>query len=180
MVSSPLASPGKPYYIQHFMSPGKTSSESHAVLPVAKHRFPMLQGNSVKSILVTGTEPHTRNPFKFKIGEIFNITLYWSAKLIFKYYANKHLNTFSSVQFSRSVVYDSLRPHESQHARPPFPSPAPRVYSNSCPSSRWCHPAISSSVIPFSSYPQSLPASGSFPMSQLFAWGGQSIGVKFF
>ena len=72
----------------------------------------------------------------------------------------------------------SLRPHESQHARPPCPSPTPRVYSNSCPSSQWCHPAISSSVIPFSSCPQSLPASGSFPMSQLFAWGGQSIGVS--
>ena len=84
----------------------------------------------------------------------------------------------SSVQFSRSVVSDSLRPHESQHARPPCPSPTPRVYSNSCPSSQWCHPVISSSVIPFSSCPQSLPASGSFPMSQLFAWGGQSFGVS--
>ena len=79
----------------------------------------------------------------------------------------------SSVQFSRSVVSDSLRPHESQYARPPCPSPTPRVYSNSCPSSQWCHPAISSSVVPFSSYPQSLSASGSLPMSQLFAWGGQ-------
>ena len=79
---------------------------------------------------------------------------------------------FSSVQFSRSVVSDSLRPHESQHARPPCPSPTPKVYSNSCPSSRWCHPAISSSVVP-PSCPQSLPASGSFPMSQRFAWGGQ-------
>ena len=83
-----------------------------------------------------------------------------------------------SVQFSRSVVSDSLRPHESQHARPPCPSPSPEVHSNSCPSSQWCHPAISSSVIPFSSCPQSLPASESFPMSQLFAWGGQSTGVS--
>ena len=73
---------------------------------------------------------------------------------------------------------DSLWPHESQHARPPCPSPTPRVHSNSCPSSRWCHPAISSSVVPFSSCPQSLPASKSFPMSQLFAWGGQSTGVS--
>ena len=73
---------------------------------------------------------------------------------------------------------DSLWPHESQHARPPCPSPTPGVYPNSCPSSRWCHPAISSSVIPFSSCPQSLLASASFPMSQLFAWGGQSIGVS--
>ena len=73
---------------------------------------------------------------------------------------------------------DSLRPHELQHDRPPCPSPTPGVYSNSCPSSRWCHPAVSSSVVPFSSRPQSLPASGSLPVSQLFAWGGQSIGVS--
>ena len=79
----------------------------------------------------------------------------------------------SSVQFSHSVVSDSLWPHESQHTRPPCPSQTPGVYSNSCPSSRWCHPANSSSVVPFSSCPQSLQASGSFPMSQLFAWGGQ-------
>ena len=85
---------------------------------------------------------------------------------------------FSSVQFSRSVVSDSFRPHESQHARPPCPSPTPGVHSNSHLSSRWCHPAISSSVVPFSSCPQSIPASESFPVSQLFAWGGQSIGVS--
>ena len=84
----------------------------------------------------------------------------------------------SSVQFSRSVVSNSLRPHESQHARATCPSPTPSVYTNSCPSSQWCHPAISSSGIPFSSCPQSLPASESFPRSQLFAWGGQSIGVS--
>ena len=83
-----------------------------------------------------------------------------------------------SIHFSRWVVSDSLLPHESQHARSPCPSPTPGVYSNSCPLSRWCHPAISSSVIPFFSCPQSLPASGSFPMSQLLAWGGQSIGVS--
>ena len=82
-----------------------------------------------------------------------------------------------SVQFSRSVLSDSLQPHESQHTRPPCPSPTPGVYSDSCPSSRWCHPTISSSVSPFSSC-QSLPASGSFPMSQLSEWGGQSIGVS--
>ena len=84
---------------------------------------------------------------------------------------------FSSVHFSRSVVSDSLWPHEAQHARPPCPSPTPRVHSNSCPSSRWCHPAISSSVVLFSC-PQSFPASGSFQMSQFFASGGQSIGVS--
>ena len=84
----------------------------------------------------------------------------------------------SSVQFSSSVVSDSLQLHELQHPRPPCPSPTPGVHSNSCPSSQWCHPAISSSVVTFSSCPQSLPASVSFPMSQLFAWGGQSIGVS--
>ena len=81
-------------------------------------------------------------------------------------------------QFSHSVVSNSLRPHELQHARPPCPSPTSRVYPNSCPSSRWFHPAISSSVVPFSSCPQSLPASESFPKSQLFSWGGQSTGVS--
>ena len=85
---------------------------------------------------------------------------------------------FSSVQFSRSVVSASLWPHELQHARPPCPSPTPGVYSNPHPSSWWCHPAISSSVIPASSCPQSFPASGSFPMSQLFSLGGQSIGIS--
>ena len=82
---------------------------------------------------------------------------------------------FSSVQLLGRV---RLWTHESQYTRPPCPSPTPGVYSNSCPSSWWCHPAISSSVVPFSSCPQSLPGSGSFPMSQLFAWGGQSIGVS--
>ena len=84
----------------------------------------------------------------------------------------------TSVQFSRSVMSDSLRPYESQHARAPCPSPTPGVHSNSCPSSRWCHPAISSSVIPFSSCLQSFLAYGSFPMSQFFTPGGQSTGVS--
>ena len=83
-----------------------------------------------------------------------------------------------SVQFSRSVVSDSLQPHEPQHARPPCPSPTPRIYPNPCPLSRWCHPTILSSVIPFSSHLQSFPASGSFPVSRLFTSGGQSIRVS--
>ena len=83
-----------------------------------------------------------------------------------------------SVQFSRSVMSDSLPPHESQHARPPCPSPTPGVHPDSSLSSQWYHPAISSSVVPFSSCPQSLPASESFPMSQLFTWGGQSTEVS--
>ena len=85
---------------------------------------------------------------------------------------------FSSVQFSHSVMSDSLRPHGLQHARPPCPSPTPGVHPNSCPLSWWCHPTISSSVVPFSSCPQSFPASGSLQMSQLFASGGQCTGVS--
>ena len=94
------------------------------------------------------------------------------------YTAYIHIYKYSLVQFSHSVVSDSLRPHESQHARPPCPSPTPGVHSNSRPSSQWWHPAISSSVVPFSSCPQSLPTSESFPVSQLFTWGGQSTGVS--
>ena len=89
-----------------------------------------------------------------------------------------HWTTNASVHFSRSVVFDSLWPHESQHARPPCPSPTPGVHSDSRPSSPWGHPAISSSVVPVSSCPQSLPASECFPMSQLFTWGGQCTGVS--
>ena len=88
-----------------------------------------------------------------------------------------HITQFSSVQFSCSVMSDSLWPHELQHDKPPCPSPTPGVYSNSCPLSQWCHPTISSSVIPFSCL-QSFPASGSFPTSQLFTSGGPSIGVS--
>ena len=83
-----------------------------------------------------------------------------------------------SVQFSRSVVSDSLRPHEPQHARPPCPSPTPRVHPNPCPLCQWCHPTISSSLVPFSSCPQSFPASWSFQVSQFFTLGGQSIWVS--
>ena len=82
------------------------------------------------------------------------------------------------IQFSRSVMSNYLQPHESQHEGPPCSSPTPGIHSNSCTLSWWCHPTISSSVVPFSSCPQSLPALGSFPVSQLFTWGGQSIGVS--
>ena len=88
------------------------------------------------------------------------------------------LNVHSSVQSSHSVVSDSLQPHDPHHARPPCPTPTPRVHTNPCPLSHWCHPTISSSVIHFSSCPQHIQASGSFQMSQLFASGGQSIGVS--
>ena len=100
-----------------------------------------------------------------------NIYIY----VYFKQNYHKTVLTFSSVQ---SLSHVRLFAHELQHARPPCPSPTPGIYSNSRPSSKWCHPTISSSVVPFSSWPQSLPASGSFPMSQLFTWGGQSTGVS--
>ena len=98
--------------------------------------------------------------------------------MICKYFLQIYRLSFNSVQFSHSVVSDSLRPHEPQHARPPCPSPIPGVHPNPCPLCWWCHPTISSSVIPFSSCPQSFPASGSFPMNQIFASGGPSIGVS--
>ena len=100
------------------------------------------------------------------------VVVFWLAFWCFLFWC------FQFSQFSRSVVSDSLQLHESQHARPPCPSQSPRVHSDSRPLSRWCHPAISSSVVPFSSCPQSLPALESLPMSQLFAWGGQSTGVS--
>ena len=116
-------------------------------------------------------------PFYIPCWECKMVQPFW--KTIWQFLKRfKRKVTISSVQFSCSVVSDSLRPHESQHARPPCPSPTPGVHPDSRPSSRWCHPAISSSVIPFSSCPQSLPASESFPMSQLIAWGGQSTGVS--
>ena len=101
----------------------------------------------------------------FRVKKVHDSARYW-------YFS------YSSVQFSRSVLSDSLRPHGPQHTRPSCPSPTPRVYPNSCPSSRWCRSTISSSIIPFSSRLQSFPASGSFQMSQLFASGGQSVGVS--
>ena len=117
----------------------------------------------------------------------FNIKKYppnfhcWESNIVFpwRWYCNINLAIqFSSVQFSHSVLSNSLWPHESQHTRPPCSSPTPKVHSNSRPSSQWCHPAMSFSVVPFFSCPQSFPASESFPMSQLFAWGGQSTGVS--
>ena len=112
------------------------------------------------------------NEFTFLCSflEDFEQERYFSVQFIYQ--------GFSSVHFSHSFVSDSLWPHELQHARPPYPSPTPGVYSNPCLLSQRCHPTISSFVIPFSSCPQSLPSSGSFPMSQLFAWGAQSTGFS--
>ena len=113
---------------------------------------------------------------KAEYNLVMNPTMVYLVKM--QSHLVKHHSSISSVRFSHSVVSDSLRPHELQHARPPCPSPTPGVYPNPCPLSQWCHPAISSSVISFSSCPRSFPASGSFPVSQLFASGGQSIGVS--
>ena len=117
--------------------------------------------------------------YLFTLGSVFNSVLPKIQNRLDKPVCFTHANIpFSSVQFSRSVMSDTLWPHESQHARPPCPSPTPRVHTDSRPSSQWCHPAISSSGVSFSSCPLSLPASESFPMSQLFAWDGQSTGVS--
>ena len=119
-------------------------------------------------------------PFIF-VKKTFTIKIDLSILFLIEIYLlllSNYARLIFSVQFSHSVMSDSLRPHESQHSRPPCPSPTPGVHPNSHPSSRWCHPAISSSVVPFSFCPQSLPESGSFPMSQLFAWSGQSTGVS--
>ena len=129
----------------------------------------------------------TENNFLLLWGFLMKI---WNYKITIVYIYNRYLTRylivgigsnyllFSSMQFSCSVISKSLRPHEPQHARPPCASPTPRVHSNPCPLCQWCHPTIASSVVPFSSYPQSLPASGSFPMGQLFSSGGQNIGVS--
>ena len=127
--------------------------------------------NLLLAVILSQWKANTeRDASSKKQGEI--ITNDWMQLIAFD------LLHLSSVQFSRSVMSDSLRPHESRHARPPCSSQTPGVYSNSCTSSWRCHPAISSSVVPFFSCPQSLPASVSFPMSQLFAWGAQTIGVS--
>ena len=120
---------------------------------------------------ITNNEPQQSSTC---LLHFFSHLLYWVGQKV----SSGFSITFWLVQFSCSVVSISLQPHELQHARPPCPSPTPGVHSNSRPSSQWCHPAISSSVVPFSSCPQSLPASQSFPMSQLFAWGGQSTRVS--
>ena len=117
------------------------------------------------------------------VGKVMSLLFNMLSRLVIAFLPkSKHLlilrlQPLSAVIFS-SVVSNSLQPYELQHTRPPCPSPTPRVHPNACPSSQWCHPTISSSIVPFSSCPQSFPASGSFQMSQLFASGGQSIGVS--
>ena len=125
-------------------------------------------------------EPVFDNTYKWSITFKTCISLCFISvtyNVIISYISIKKEDKYSSVQFSCSVMSDSLQPHGLQHARPPYPSPTIRVYSNSCPSSQWCHPTISS-VVPFFSHLQSFLASGSFQISQFFASGGQSIGIS--
>ena len=137
------------FWVSKFTADGDCSHEIKRLLLLGKRAMPNLE-----SILKSRD---TTLPTKIHLGQSYGFS--------------------SSVQFSRSVVSSSLGPHELQHARCPYPSPALRVHPNPCPLSQWCHPTISSSVVPFSSL-QSFPAWGSFPMNQLFAWGGPSIGVS--
>ena len=143
------------------------------------------------SILVTvSCQNHQYQVKLYEVCQVTLVSMYrnlYTCISVFKILQTFHFKDLSvsvqkqthiSVQFNCSVVSDSLQPHESQHTRPPCPSPTPGVHPNSCPLSQWGHPAISSFVIPFSSCPQSLPASESFPMDQLITWGGQSIGVS--
>ena len=146
------------------------TSQKYRVLIISKKKCELMRFHKCESnVFCIGTDQ-----LWFSIQDQSSIKI-----TDFSPYQMQSLNLqFSSVQFSHSVVSDSLRPHESQHARPPCLSPTPGVHSDSRPSGQWCQPAISSSVIPFSSCPQSLPASESFPVSQLFAWRGQSTGVS--
>ena len=148
-------------------------SKSLLILWLQSPSMVILEPKKINSVIVLTFLPSICHEV---MGPDAMIFIFWM--LSFKAAFSLSSFQFSSVQFSHSVMSDSLRPHESQYTRPPCPSPSPRVHSDSCPSSPWYHPAISSSVIPFSSYPQSLPAAESFPMSQLFAWGGQSIGIS--
>ena len=136
-------------------------------LTTSNTQWPNLEQTSRLSFLIQSISLHSLLLYEFS-----------DYHLCFPWYYHESSTILRIVQFSRSVVSDSSRPQESQHARPPCPSPTPGVHSDSSPWSQWCHPAISSSVVPFSSCPQSLPASESFPMSQLFAWGGQSIRIS--
>ena len=129
----------------------------------------IFQARILEWVAISFSRGSSRPRDRTQVSHIAGICIQWKTCI----YTN-----ISSAQFSHSVVSNSLWPHESQHARPSCPSPTPGVHPDSRPSSQWCHPAISSSVIPFSSCPQSLPASESFPMSQPFAWDGQSTGLS--
>ena len=165
-------------HIKLFATPGTVAYQTSLSHPVPTwnssnfcpyNPYLLIPTNWLLSYLLEGTRP---NSFS-----IICVSMYTMFTDFFCYILKECMFWIYSIQFSRSVISDSLRPHESQHTRPPYPSPTPRVHSDSCSSSPWCHPAISSSVVPFSC-PQSLPSSESFLMSQLFTWGGQRIGVS--
>ena len=146
-----------------------------AIFPLCSTTYPCW---SIFHTVVCISESPTLSgpPFLSSLISLFSIWIYFCFLYIhFLILDSTWSDSISSVQVSRSIMSDSWWPHESQHARPPCPSPTPGVHSDSHPSSQWCHPAISSSVVPFSSCPQSLPASEFFPMSQLFAWGDQGV-----
>ena len=149
-----------------------------AIFPLCSTTYPCW---SIFHTVVCISESPTLSgpPFLSSLISLFSIWIYFCFLYIhFLILDSTWSDSISSVQVSRSIMSDSWWPHESQHARPPCPSPTPGVHSDSRPSSQWGHPAISSSVVPFSSCPQSLPASESFPMGQLFTWGSQSTGVS--
>ena len=171
-----------PSHLSHFQLSANPRSVAHqAPLPMGFSRQESWGGLScpppwdppnpgVKSMSLT---------FSALAGGFYTTSASWKAQEISRMAQKKAMTLrLCSIQFSCSFVSDSLWPHEPQHARPPCPSPTPGVHPNPCPLSRWCHPTVLSSVVPFSSCPQSFPASGSFPISQLFASGGQSIGVS--
>ena len=154
-------------------------SDSFVTLWTLAHEAPLSMGFPGKS---TGVGCHSLLQAIFLTQRSNPRLLHWQKDSLALSHVGSpfiiYFRLISSVQFSLSVMFSSLQPHESQHSRPSCPSPTPGVYPNPCPLSQWCHPAISSSVVPFSSCPQSFPASRSFPMSQLFTWDGQSIGVS--
>ena len=173
-----------------------SSSTYHFILPVARmvKNLPAIQeskslvpgwedrlekGMAIHSSILVWTSPRTEEPGRLQSAGSQGVGHNWATNTHTPFHTKDEETMLNyTVQFSRSVVSDSLQLHELQHARPPCPSPTPEVHPNPCPSSRRCHSTISSPVIPFSSFPQSFPTSGSFPMSQLFTSGGQSIGVS--
>ena len=155
----------------------KEQREQSRELIQGLEKLVFLQSKKPHILWVIGYALVARYCFRSR-GNSPRLVLLYFQIINFKSIPRKKSKLLSSVQSSCSVVSNSLRLHELQHAGPPCPLPSPRVHPNTCPSSRWCHPTISPSVVCFSSCPQSFPASGSFPMSQLFSSGGKSIGVS--
>ena len=162
---------------RNYLRLGKRPSERSRELIQGLEKLVFLQSKKPHILWVIGYALVARYCFRSR-GNSPRLVLLYFQIINFKSIPRKKSKLLSSVQSSCSVVSNSLRLHELQHAGPPCPLPSPRVHPNTCPSSRWCHPTISPSVVCFSSCPQSFPASGSFPMSHFFVTGGQSIGVS--